>query len=58
MPKIFQCSGCGGQHKQPVGQKCQMGTLDTSAAAGNVVVQQGVGEGIDQEIINTLSSEF
>ena len=23
MPKNFHCSGCGGQHKRPVGVKCQ-----------------------------------
>ena len=53
---VFYCSACGGQHKQPVGQKCQMCNLDTSAAVSNAVEQQGVGEGVNQEIINTLSS--
>ena len=56
MPKVFNCSACGSQHKRHVGQKCQMGKLDTSAAASSVVDQQGGGEGINQEIINALSS--
>ena len=54
MPKVFNCSACGGQHKRPVGQKCQMSTLDTSAAASNVVEEQGGGEGVNQEIINAI----
>ena len=56
MPKVFSCSACGGQHKRPVGQKCQMGKLDSSTATPSGVEQQGVDEGVNQEIINALSS--
>ena len=56
MPKVFSCSACGGQHKLPVGQKCQMGKLDSSTATASGVEQQGVDEGVNQEIINALSS--
>ena len=56
MPKVFSCSACGGQHKRPVGQKCQVGKLNSSSATVSGVEQQGVDEGVNQEIINALSS--
>ena len=56
MPKVFSCSACGGQHKRPVGQKCQLGKLDSSTATTSRVEQQGVDEGVNQEITNALSS--
>ena len=56
MPKVFSCSACGGQHKRPVGQKCQVGKLDSSSATASGVEQQGVDGGVNQEIINALSS--
>ena len=56
MPKVFNCSACGGQHKWSVGQKCQVGNPDGSVAASGGVEQQGVAEGVNQEIINALSS--
>ena len=37
MPKVFKCSSCGGQHKRPVGPKCQMQSTennDTSVDTG------------------------
>ena len=34
MPKVFKCSACGGQHKRPVGVKCQM---QNTASADSVV---------------------
>ena len=46
MPKVFSCSACGGQHKRPVGQKCQLGKLDSSTATTSGVEQQGVDEGV------------
>ena len=40
-----------------MGQKCQMSTLGTSAASSSVVEHKGGGdEGVNQEIINALSS--
>ena len=33
MPKVFHCSKCNGQHKRPVGSKCQILEQSTSSTS-------------------------
>ena len=40
MPKVFSCSSCGGQHKRPVGARCQLeksNELDSNKVATPVI---------------------
>ena len=56
MPKVFSCSGCGGQHKRPVGAKCQVKDTENVLVGRGVTEGSGVVEGVNQNIINTLTS--
>ena len=57
MPKSFNCSGCGGQHKRPVGAKCQFkdnGDLDNSMSSSSNSVNNP--DTMNHEILNALTS--
>ena len=57
MPKVFQCSSCGGQHKRPVGAKCQYKNNDNaeSTLSGNHSTQS-TSENTNAEILNALNA--
>ena len=57
MPKNFNCSGCGGQHKRPVGAKCQFkdnvdidNSISASSDSSNTV------DTVNHEILKALTS--
>ena len=62
MPKIFSCSACNGQHKRPVGAKCQnkhndLLEVSTSSTQSN----ENVTDSLNHEILaalNTVSSRL
>ena len=57
MPKSFNCSGCGGQHKRPVGAKCQFKDnedLDNSMSSSSNSVNNP--DTMNHEILNALTS--
>ena len=55
MPKHFHCSGCGGQHKRPVGAKCQFKNNDVNISGSASMNVSNVSESVNQDIISALS---
>ena len=51
MPKVFHCSACNGQHKRPVGSKCQFKGDDASSTSS---AQNS--DNLNQEILMALNS--
>ena len=57
MPKVFQCSACGGQHKRPVGPKCQHQNNDIAeSTSSGVQSTQSTSENTNAEILNALNA--
>ena len=57
MPKVFYCSACGGQHKRPVGVKCQFqNTESTESTSVSTNGTQNVNENTNAEILNALTA--
>ena len=57
MPKVFQCSACGGQHKRPVGPKCQHQNNDIAeSTSSGVQSTQSISENTNAEILNALNA--
>ena len=55
MPKVFHCSKCGGQHKRPVGIKCQVmgkSTLNNLASTSD----QNLDENTSSQILNAFNA--
>ena len=57
MPKVFQCSSCGGQHKRPVGAKCQYKNNDNAESTlSGTQSTQSTSENTNAEILNALKT--
>ena len=56
MPKHFHCSGCGGQHKRPVGAKCQFKSNYVNISGSASINVSNVSESVNQDIISALSA--
>ena len=56
MPKNFHCSGCGGQHKRPVGVKCQFkGNVDSDLEVSGVNIDTNT-DTVNHDILHALNS--
>ena len=55
MPKVFHCSKCGGQHKRPVGIKCQI-TGESTPSTSATVSDQNMDENTSSRILNALNA--
>ena len=56
MPKNFHCSGCGGQHKRPVGVKCQFkDNVDSDLEASGVNIDTNT-DTVNHDILHALNS--
>ena len=53
MPKVFHCSKCNGQHKRPVGSKCQLMEQSTSSTSATVSEQS---KDESSQILNALNA--
>ena len=53
MPKVFHCSKCNGQHKRPVGSKCQIMEQSTSSTSATVSDQS---KDESSQILNALNA--
>ena len=53
MPKVFHCSKCNGQHKRPVGSKCQIMEQSTSSTSATVSEQS---KDESSQILNALNA--
>ena len=56
MPKNFHCSGCGGQHKRPVGVKCQFKNnvdSDLEVSSDNIDTNTDT---VNHDILHALNS--
>ena len=53
-PEVFKCSACGGQHKRPVGVKCQIEGIESN----NATVDAGLDspDNTNTQILNALSA--
>ena len=57
MPKNFHCSGCGGQHKRPVGVKCQFkSNVDSDVNVSGINTDVNTSDTVNHEILNALTS--
>ena len=57
MPKVFHCSVSGGQHKRPVGSKCQYQNNDNvESTSSGTQSTQSVNENTNSEILNALNA--
>ena len=56
MPKHFHCSGCGGQHKRPIGAKYQYKDSEVNVSSASSVNESKVQESVSQDIISALSA--
>ena len=54
MPKVFKCSACGGQHKRPVGAKCQMQGIESNDATVDAGLDSP--DNTTTQILNALSA--
>ena len=56
MPKNFHCSGCGGQHKRPVGVKCQFkDNVESDIESASVNTNTNT-DTVNHDILNALNS--
>ena len=56
MPKNFHCSGCGGQHKRPVGVKCQFkDNVESDSKIASVNTDTNT-DTMNHDILNALNS--
>ena len=56
MPKNFYCSGCGGQHKRPVGAKCQYkDNVDSDVEVSDVNTNANT-DTVNHDILHALNS--
>ena len=55
MPKVFHCSKCDGQHKRPVGVRCQVTQESTSSTSDNFS-DQNRDENTNSQILNALNA--
>ena len=57
MPEVFQCSACGGQHKRPVGAKCQrQNNENAESTSSGIQSTQSTNENTNAEILNALNA--
>ena len=56
MPKVFHCSACNGQHKRPVGSKCQFQNNEMLAESTSSIQSTQNSESLNQEILMALNS--
>ena len=62
MPKNFHCSGCGGQHKRPVGVKCQfkddvnVESSSSNSMNSNINTDTNTADSVNHDIISALTS--
>ena len=56
MPKVFSCSACGGQHKRPVGAKCQFQTQESIDSSTSDVISNQNFDNTNTQIINALNA--
>ena len=57
MPKNFHCSGCGGQHKRPVGVKCQFkDNVESDIEISGVNISDTNTDAVNHDILNALNS--
>ena len=62
MPKNFHCSGCGGQHKRPVGVKCQfkddvnVESSSSNSMNSNINTDTNTADSVNCDIISALTS--
>ena len=62
MPKNFHCSGCGGQHKRPVGVKCQfkddinVESSSSNSMNSNINTDTNTADNVNHDIISALTS--
>ena len=62
MPKNFHCSGCGGQHKRPVGVKCQfkddinVESSSSNSMNSNSNTDTNTTDSVNHDIISALTS--
>ena len=56
IPKNFHCSGCGGQHKRPVGVKCQLKTIQILISILRVSILMSILLIVNHDILNALTS--
>ena len=62
MPKNFHCSGCGGQHKRPVGVKCQfkddvnVESSSSNSMNSNINTDTNTADSVNRDIISALTS--
>ena len=57
MPKVFHCSACGGQHKRPVGAKCQnQNNHIAESTSSDMQSTQSTSDNTNTEILNALNA--
>ena len=57
MPKHFDCSGWGGQHKRAVGVKCQFrNNVDSDSSVSGINTDGNTSDTVNHEILNALTS--
>ena len=62
MPKNFHCSGCGGQHKRPVGVKCQfkddvnVESSSSNSINSNTNTDTNTVDSVNHDILSALTS--
>ena len=57
MPRNFNCSGCGGQHKRPVGVKCQLkNNIDSDVNASDINTEVNTSDTVNHDILHALTS--
>ena len=56
MPKVFPCSACNGQHKRPVGSKCQFKSTDSLEVSTSITQSGPNSDNQSQEILMALNS--
>ena len=56
MPKVFHCSACNGQHKRPVGSKCQFKNNELLEESTSNTQSTQNSESLNQEILMALNS--
>ena len=56
MPKVVPCSACNGQHKGPVGSKCQFKSTDSLEVSTSTTQSVPNSDHLSQEILMALNS--